>query len=91
MLLKSTFEYINQMDFGSISHLKKNLGRSARRRTGAGLLLDSLRSDICTERGSSSDRRRRRMGLPPAKTPAEILGIDDLVIDDSSPLANEIR
>jgi hypothetical protein len=65
-------------------------GRSARRRTEAGFLLDSLQSEICTERGSSSDRRRRQRGLPPARSPAEILGIDDLVLDESS-MAKEIE
>ena len=71
--------------------LNFNLGRSSMRRTGAGLLLDSLRTEICTERGSSSDRRRRRLGLPASKTPAEILGIEDLVIDNSSPMSELIR
>lgn len=73
------------MFLGSVS------GRSARRRTEAGFLLDGLRSEICTERGTSSDRRRRRLGLPLSRTPAEILGIDDLDLNDFSPMAARYR
>lgn len=63
--------------------LLRRLGEVAR-------LHDSLRSEVCFERGSYSDRRKREKGQTP-KLLTEILGIDDevehldYVADSASP------
>ena len=39
---------------------------------------------ITLERGTNSDKRRKRLGKSSTKTPAEILGIDDLMIEEKT-------
>ena len=57
------------------------------------VLIDSLKKDICFERGSGSDKRRKKMGKTPSRTPAEILGIEDLLddIEKNSPTTDMLR
>ncbi len=44
--------------------------------------------DVRSERGSSTDCKRRQLGRPISRTPAEILGLEDLfdAIDSGSPM-----
>ena len=39
---------------------------------------------ITLERGTNSDKRRKRLGKSSTKTPAEILGFDDLMIEEKT-------